>query len=131
MNSVNNLLFNLSLLNNQNKTPPKIDRTSNNSWCSTYLESKQMILKGEFGNPDSKIRGGYVKAYELNQATPKAFLRTNKKNYIFSVKIANFKNQEFILVSGNGHYLDIFNLTSPHIPKFIGKPSVFNIPPCS
>ena len=90
--------------------------------CSAKLESQRAILKGEKNNPDSKIRNAYVRIFGFEQTTPKAFLNTSNSHSINSIHVIKYKKEEYILVSGNSCFLEIFQYDSSDSSKrYIGK----------
>jgi hypothetical protein len=89
-------------------------------WCSSKMESHGLVFKGEFQNEDFKTRNAFVRVYGNGDTAPKAFLRTSHSKNIFSVHVINYQNQEFLLVSGNDDYLDVFKFDPSNFSKFIG-----------
>ena len=87
-------------------------------WCSSTLDSIGIIMKAEIGR--SNYKTARVRVFKHDESFPKAFLRTTQSKYIHSIHVIEHNKTEYILVSGNGSFLDIFTYDSTS-SKFISK----------
>ena len=90
-----------------------------NDHCSSTLDSQGMIMKAEFIK--SNYETAHVRVFKHDESSPKSFFRTTQSYNIFSIHVFEHNSIEFILVSGNGSFLDFFTYDSTSSSKFISK----------
>ena len=88
-------------------------------WCSSTLNSQGMVMKAEYNK--SNYETANVRVFKHDESSPKAFLRTTQPNNIYSIQVVEQNSTEFILVSGDGSFLDIFTYDSTSSSQVIGK----------
>jgi hypothetical protein len=88
------------------------------SACEDYGE---VILKGEYENPESDTRNAYIRLFSLNGNDAKAILRTSNSRDVHSIKFISYQNHKYVLVSGNGSYLDIFKYDQVQLYGITGR----------
>jgi hypothetical protein len=88
-------------------------------FSSAKLDSQGVILKGEYYYGDGQIV--FVGVYGFNKTTPIAYLKTSNLKKVYTIKVVERQNEEFILVSGDCGVLDIFQFKlSDSLEKTIG-----------
>ena len=96
------------------------NKTNIDNWCSAKMESQGVIFKAEWKSKDPRNKKCLVYVYGFNESTAKAYLKTSQLN-ISSIEVVKYLNQEYIFVSGNSPFLDIFVYNSNFPSKFISK----------
>lgn len=116
-----NSCYKMEIVNNQdfcnffNLTSNDADLGVDNFWCSHFIESEKILIKGEKNNRNQnrnaililvnlrngKIRGKFLLTY------PGHGLSSNSSQ-IYSVNFVKYNQKNFVLCSGNGRYLNIF-----------------------
>ncbi|MEL6802964.1 MAG: hypothetical protein AAFO91_04175 [Bacteroidota bacterium] len=114
-----NIYDNGKLLTHQ-ETDPKIRLTQ--TWSSTFVKSKGLLVKGEQNNPKSSERNAMIVVFHPKTgqvkgglgvvfvSKPKGRGLTSNSTYVYSVSHYEFKKQIYLLTTGSAGNLDVFRL---------------------